>query len=90
MCVSTSDPDLDPAGLLLPGQELELTSPTACINDDFICGLFDIIEQVSDDVNDPYHYPVIRVLVSTISSQGRNIADRSIACVERTIHGCCP
>jgi hypothetical protein len=26
--------------------------------------LFEIIEQVSDDVNDPYHYPTIRVLVS--------------------------
>jgi len=26
--------------------------------------LFDMIEQVSDDVNDPYHYPTIRVLVS--------------------------
>ena len=25
--------------------------------------LFQIIEQLSDDVNDPYHYPVIRVLV---------------------------
>ncbi|KAK5937575.1 pre-rRNA processing [Knufia obscura] len=34
-----------------------------CINDDFVCGLFDIIEQVSDDVNDPYHYPVIRLLL---------------------------
>lgn len=43
----------------------QLTSLEACINDEFICSLFDIIEQVSDDVNDPYHYPVIRVLVST-------------------------
>lgn len=33
------------------------------VSDEFICGLFDIIEQVSDDVTDPYHYPVIRVLV---------------------------
>lgn len=36
----------------------------ACIDDQFVCNLFDIIEEVSDDVNDPYHYPVIRVLVS--------------------------
>jgi hypothetical protein len=28
--------------------------------------LFGIIEQVSDDVTDPYHYPTIRVLVSGI------------------------
>lgn len=33
------------------------------VNDDFVCRLFDIIEQASDDVNDPYHYPVIRVLL---------------------------
>ena len=25
--------------------------------------MFQIIEGLSDDVNDPYHYPVIRVLV---------------------------
>lgn len=34
------------------------------IDDDFIKYLFQIIEELSDDVNDPYHYPVIRVLVS--------------------------
>ena len=33
------------------------------IEDDFIIYMFDIIEGLSDDVNDPYHYPVIRVLV---------------------------
>jgi hypothetical protein len=33
------------------------------VDDDFVKHLFDIIEEVSDDVNDPYHYPVIRVLV---------------------------
>lgn len=33
------------------------------IEDDFIAYLFQIIEELSDDVNDPYHYPVIRVLV---------------------------
>lgn len=35
----------------------------ALIEDDFIIYLFQIIEELSDDVNDPYHYPVIRVLV---------------------------
>ncbi|KIW11061.1 hypothetical protein PV08_10360 [Exophiala spinifera] len=39
------------------------TSDLAHIDDDFIKMLFEIIEQVSDDVNDPYHYPTIRVLL---------------------------
>ena len=34
------------------------------MDDNFIKGLFQIIEELSDDVNDPYHYPVIRLLVS--------------------------
>jgi DNA primase large subunit len=34
------------------------------VDDEFVRGLFQIIEQLSDDVDDPYHYPVIRVLVS--------------------------
>ncbi|KKK27251.1 hypothetical protein ARAM_002238 [Aspergillus rambellii] len=33
------------------------------VDDDFIRGLFDIIEDLSFDANDPYHYPVIRVLL---------------------------
>ncbi|KAL4820653.1 hypothetical protein BDW67DRAFT_152903 [Aspergillus spinulosporus] len=33
------------------------------VDDDFVRGLFDIIEHVSYDANDPYHYPVIRVLL---------------------------
>ncbi|PYH87344.1 hypothetical protein BO71DRAFT_489646 [Aspergillus ellipticus CBS 707.79] len=33
------------------------------VDDEFIKGLFDIIEDLSYDVNDPYHYPVIRVLL---------------------------
>ncbi len=35
----------------------------ACVDDDFVICLFKIIEELSDDVDDPYHYPVIRVLV---------------------------
>lgn len=34
------------------------------VDDEFVHYLFGIIENVSDDVNDPYHYPTIRVLVS--------------------------
>ncbi|KAI4165124.1 MAG: hypothetical protein LQ342_001401 [Letrouitia transgressa] len=33
------------------------------IEDEFIAYLLAIIEGLSDDVNDPYHYPVIRVLL---------------------------
>jgi hypothetical protein len=33
------------------------------VDDGFIQYLFQIIEELSDDVDDPYHYPVIRVLV---------------------------
>ncbi|EGX96586.1 hypothetical protein CCM_01243 [Cordyceps militaris CM01] len=33
------------------------------VDDDFIHSLFRIIEGVSDDVYDPYHYPTIRVLL---------------------------
>ncbi|KAI9735866.1 MAG: hypothetical protein M1834_001331 [Cirrosporium novae-zelandiae] len=33
------------------------------IEDGFICSLFETIEELSDDVDDPYHYPVIRVLL---------------------------
>lgn len=33
------------------------------IDDEFVTYLLQVIEGLSDDVNDPYHYPVIRVLV---------------------------
>jgi hypothetical protein len=33
------------------------------VDDSFIIYLLSIIEELSDDVDDPYHYPVIRVLV---------------------------
>ncbi|KAG5983874.1 hypothetical protein E4U55_006859 [Claviceps digitariae] len=35
----------------------------ALVNDDFVHYLFGIIEGLSDDVQDPYHYPTIRVLL---------------------------
>lgn len=37
------------------------------VDDGFVGYLFQIIEDMSDDMDDPYHYPVIRVLVSTIT-----------------------
>ena len=33
------------------------------IEEEFITYMFEIIESLSDDANDPYHYPVIRVVV---------------------------
>jgi hypothetical protein len=33
------------------------------VDDEFVSYLFQLVESPSDDVNDPYHYPVIRVLV---------------------------
>ncbi|MCJ1350342.1 MAG: hypothetical protein MMC33_000323 [Icmadophila ericetorum] len=33
------------------------------VEDEFVTYLLEIIECLSDDVNDPYHYPVIRVLL---------------------------
>lgn len=40
-----------------------LNTFTVLIEYEFIAYMFQIIEGLSDDVNDPYHYPVIRVLV---------------------------
>lgn len=34
-----------------------------CVDDNFIMYMFQLIEGLSDDVNDPYHYPIIRVLL---------------------------
>jgi hypothetical protein len=41
-----------------------LAEDLGCADDDFVVCLFNIIEELSDDVDDPYHYPVIRVLVT--------------------------
>jgi hypothetical protein len=38
----------------------------ANVDDDFVKYQFQITEELSDDVDDPYHYPVIRVLVSKL------------------------
>jgi hypothetical protein len=37
------------------------------VNDEFVQYLFSLIEEVADDVHDPYHYPTIRVLVCLVS-----------------------
>lgn len=60
------------------------------VDDDFVKGLFALIENLSYDVNDPYHYPVIRVLVSFIffSGWGLKLTQGKVG-VERTIHDLC-
>ena len=45
-------------------QECRLIYNVVAVNDAFIIYLLEIIEGASDDADDPYHYPVIRVLVS--------------------------
>lgn len=37
------------------------------VDDNFVKYLFEIIEELSYDANDPYHYPVIRILVSPLT-----------------------
>ena len=44
---------------------------TVLIEDDFIIYLFGVFEGLSNDVNDPYHYPVIRVLVGVFSESNK-------------------
>lgn len=46
------------------------------MNDAFILYLLEIIEGASDDADDPYHYPVIRVLVSLSSGISRLQTDQ--------------
>ena len=41
-------------------------TPADAIDDAFIIYLLEIIEGASDDSEDPYHYPVIRVLVRAL------------------------
>ena len=48
------------------------------VDDDFVKGLFALIENLSYDVNDPYHYPVIRVLVSFISYFGLGVVEMKL------------
>lgn len=45
----------------------KLTHLSAAVNDNFTLYLLGIIEGASDDADDPYHYPVIRVLVCTLA-----------------------
>jgi hypothetical protein len=50
------------------------------VDDAFVSGLFKLIEELFDDVNDPYHYPIIRVLVrDSLNTPLKDLADRCAA-----------
>lgn len=38
------------------------------VDDEFISYLFQLVEEDPDDSNDPYHYPIIRMLVGILFS----------------------
>lgn len=57
------------------------------VDDGFIHYLFRLIEEVFDDVHDPYHYPTIRVLVCTRWALiARHSIDVVTARFERTVY----
>lgn len=58
------------------------------VDDEFVHYLFALIEELSDDAHDPYHYPTIRVLVSSFHSILAVIAYIDAACLERTVYAC--
>jgi stress-induced morphogen len=59
------------------------------VDDDFVHYLFALIEELSDDAHDPYHYPTIRVLVSdSVFVSSIMMANMSPACSKRTIYAC--
>lgn len=49
------------------------------VDDSFVSYLFQIIEDLSDDLDEPYHYPVIRVLVSSdgVPRTGKETCDEA-------------
>lgn len=49
------------------------------VDDGFVGYLFQIIENMSDDNEDPYHYPVIRVLVSRNKKSNKIIHEMEFA-----------
>ncbi|KAI0475004.1 hypothetical protein GGR56DRAFT_491038 [Xylariaceae sp. FL0804] len=68
------------------------------VDDGFVRYLFQLIEQLSDDVHDPYHYPVIRVLLvlneqymvasataASDASSGGPLTNRVVKCLSQ--HG---
>ncbi len=63
--------DLSECGSTLGWQSTVLMGTAVLIEDEFITYMFEIIEGLSDDVDDPYHYPVIRVLVWLAPSQSQ-------------------
>jgi hypothetical protein len=61
-CSACLCPSLPHAALLLSRSTLTHAT-TATVDDAFVIYLFELIEELSSDANDPYHYPTIRVLL---------------------------
>lgn len=49
--------------LTLAKKQLLILTYAVTVDDGFVLHLFQLIEELSDDVDDPYHYHIIRVLV---------------------------
>lgn len=56
------------------------------VEDDFVRYLFEIIEGLSDDAHDPYHYPVIRVLVCALSRFHRTLTECLLTCTQLVLN----
>jgi hypothetical protein len=66
----------------------EATTDACCVaavNDAFIIYLLEIIEGASDDADDSYHYPVIRVLVCLLIYATNYQADLKTVGFERAV-----
>lgn len=47
-----------------------LISSAEMIDDAFILYLFQLIEQLSNDPSDPYHYAIVRIVVCRTNAKG--------------------
>lgn len=82
-----SKEDLGMQSLTIKLSEKVLTSMAVVVDDGFILYLFQLTERLSDDAEDPYHYPIIRVLVSlSMNTEIIGSADTRAACSERAVH----
>ncbi|KAL2375795.1 hypothetical protein RJ035_008273 [Blastomyces gilchristii] len=67
ICPDPQSPSLDITLLSnrapVDNRAVRLIFETVLVDDDFVKHLFEIIEELSGDIDDPYHYPVIRVLL---------------------------
>lgn len=52
------------------GLRKSLCWPIDAVDDEFVKYMFQLVEEDPEDVeNDPYHYPIIRILVGSLSAR---------------------